>query len=371
MRPVLHYRGHRHHPECRFFHRLIRSVNSASQDPVLDTLLLPFDTGALALPGAGRALFLRARTGAGLRRFAPAALVCEQSFKPDADRLRDAGFAAVAAPDERFGLVLILPPRSRDEARILFAQALQRVTVEGVVIACVANTQGARSLEADLQRVAGSVTSLSKHKCRVFWTHGTAVTRDEAVLAEWLQLDQPHLLPGSDLHSRAGVFSADAIDAASQLLAAHLPTDLIGCAADLGAGNGYLSVALLARNPGISAIELYEAEARALDVARLNLAQQAQACAVSYHWHDVSTGLPTRHDVIVMNPPFHQGRADAPDLGRTFIIAAARALHPGGQLWLVANRHLPYEAVLAEQFAHVDLVCDRDGFKVIAARKAA
>jgi 16S rRNA (guanine1207-N2)-methyltransferase len=32
------------------------------------------------------------------------------------------------------------------------------------------------------------------------------------------------------------------------------------------------------------------------------------------------------------------------------ILAAARALKPGGRLYLVANRQLPYEQVLAKEF---------------------
>jgi 16S rRNA (guanine1207-N2)-methyltransferase len=70
-----------------------------------------------------------------------------------------------------------------------------------------------------------------------------------------------------------------------------------------------------------------------------------------------------------MNPPFHVGRSDAPELGRAFIAAAARALRPGGRLWLVANRHLPYEAALAGAFAFVNVLADAQGFKVITARK--
>ena len=41
---------------------------------------------------------------------------------------------------------------------------------------------------------------------------------------------------------------------------------------------------------------------------------------------------------------------------------------PHGRLWLVANRHLPYEATLASRFADVRTVTVQEGFKVIEAR---
>jgi 16S rRNA (guanine1207-N2)-methyltransferase len=81
--------------------------------------------------------------------------------------------------------------------------------------------------------------------------------------------------------------------------------------------------------------------------------------------------LEQRYDVIVTNPPFHaSGRADRPDIGRAFIAAAAAALVPAGRLWLVANRHLPYEAELARHFSQVRCVLQHDGFKVVEATGA-
>jgi len=85
----------------------------------------------------------------------------------------------------------------------------------------------------------------------------------------------------------------------------------------------------------------------------------------------VTAGLPDRYDVIVCNPPFHtHARADRPDIGRRFIAAAAQALQPGGRLWLVANRHLPYEQALGAGFDRVRIVIQQHGFKIVEARKA-
>ena len=159
------------------------------------------------------------------------------------------------------------------------------------------------------------------------------------------------------------------VDAASKLLAAHLPADLKGRVGDFGAGWGYLALQVLARCPNIASIDLYEADARALALARQNLADADKP--VHGHWHDVANGVDQRFDTIVCNPPFHAlGRGERPDIGRTFIAAAANALNSGGALWLVANRHLPYESALAEGFAAVRIVAQQSGFKIVCAVKA-
>ncbi|MBA2237221.1 MAG: 16S rRNA methyltransferase, partial [Lysobacter sp.] len=146
---------------------------SAESDPALDTLLTPFDEGLLPWPTGG-VLFLRARDGAALHSRARPGLVCEQSFKPDAEALQRAGFELLEPGEEgdpirRYPLVLVLPPRQRDEARALLARALSMAAPGGRVVASVPNTEGSRSAEEDLRKLAGPVGNLSKRKCRVFW----------------------------------------------------------------------------------------------------------------------------------------------------------------------------------------------------------
>ena len=341
-----------------------------SAEPALQALMLPFADATLAWPESG-ALFLRARDGWSLHERPLPGLVCEQGFKPDADALQRSGFEVRAPDDAKYPLVLLLPPRQRDEARALFAAALERLQSGGVIVASAANDAGAKSHEADLARIAGPLVSRSKHKCRVFWTQPGATGGDAALAAQWRTLDAPRQIAGDRFSSRPGVFAWDRIDAASALLAEHLPDDLRGHTADLGAGWGYLAVELLQRCPGIEALDLYEAEARALELARVNLAPFASRAALGFHWHDVTAGLPRRYDVIVSNPPFHaQGNAARPDIGRRFIAVAAEALNPGGRLWLVANRHLPYESVLDASFGSARLVAQHDGFKVVEAIRA-
>lgn len=341
-----------------------------AEDVPLETLFLPFATGRLQWPGA--TAFLRARAGVPLRQQAIPGLVCEQTFKPDADALIRAGYTVADGELQgSFGLVLVLPPRQREEARALLARAVAMADDGGRVVACASNNEGARSLEADLSRLAGSLETISKNKCRVFWTAPLRSQVDAKLLAEWQALDAVRPIVDGRFLSRPGVFAWDRIDPASALLIRHLPADLAGVAADLGAGFGYLAVELLSRCPAIHLLDLYEAERRALVLARQNVTKVASNKRTRFYWHDVTAGLDRTYDVIVTNPPFHtSARTDRPDIGRRFIEVAAAALRPGGRLWLVANRHLAYEYVLNARFGTVRIVAQERGFKIIEAVRA-
>ncbi|WP_246022746.1 class I SAM-dependent methyltransferase [Cognatilysobacter terrigena] len=338
-------------------------------DPALDALFLPFDDGLLPPPQG--AAFLGARPGPALQRWAGAGMTCEQDYRPPAAALERAGFDVVAdelTPPATFATVLVLPPRQREQARAMLARAVRLAGPNGRVVACAANNAGARSMQDDLAALAGDVGVLSKHKCRVVWTQPGNV--DEARVDEWLSLDAPRAILDGDVVSRPGLFAWDRVDIASALLASHLPRDLAGRAADLGAGWGYLAIELLRRNPGITALDAFEAQHRALPLLSRNLERFAPRVAITTQWADVTAGIDGRYDVIVSNPPFHaDDRVDRPDLGRRFIEVAAAAMNPGGRFFMVANRHLPYETTLAAAFRDVRVLADAKGFKAFEARR--
>ncbi|MEO2039426.1 MAG: methyltransferase, partial [Martelella sp.] len=77
----------------------------------------------------------------------------------------------------------------------------------------------------------------------------------------------------------------------------------------------------------------------------------------------------TRYDLIIMNPPFHAGKATELSLGKALIKAACDALKPGGRLLLVANRGLPYEPVLAENCKSSGEDYRNARFKILWGRK--
>jgi len=317
-----------------------RRAYAAGVTAALETLMLAFcGENALAVPAS--ALFVGAQPHPAFAKWSH--LCGWQPLKPLAAAWERAGLARVEQPEGRFPLVLVLPGKSRDETLGWFGLAREMLEPGGRLLAAMPNTAGAARFEKTLANACGNITSLQKHKCRAFYACEDGHW-DEDVFVGWRALGRRRLIPNTHFEVEPGIFSVDHMDPGSALLAAHLPENLRGHVADLGAGWGFLTDAVLRRCPKVGRIDLFEADARALDCARANLAGHVRE--MHFHWHDVVAGVPGSYDAIVMNPPFHTGQATDVDLGRAFLRVAAAALKPGGKLYLVANRQLAYEAAL-------------------------
>ena len=313
-------------------------------------LTLALEGHGFDLPDGDIAVFAP-RAGADLGALERDRVRIIQPNRVDYEAFQRAGYACDVAETGRYGTAIVFLPRAKQLARDLIARA---AAVADLVIVDGQKTDGADSLlKACKARVEiGGV--ISKAHGKLFWFEG-------GDFEDW-RATPAHV---DGFVTRAGVFSADGIDPASKLLAESLPAKLGRNVADLGAGWGYLGREILTRET-VETLYLVEADHDAIECARQNIRDSR----AEFHWADVTTWeARARMDAVVMNPPFHTGRSAEPALGEAFIAAAARMLAPSGQLWLVANRHLPYEAALSERFGAVEEIAGDGRFKVLHAAR--
>jgi len=240
----------------------------------------------------------------------------------------------------------------------VIARAWNRLGKGGRLIVAGNKNDGIGPLRRWLSQHVEIAGSFSKYHAVVFWadkTHDQPI--DEVCLSRTVD--------GYEMAE--GLFSASGPDNGSRLLVEHLNDRIRGKVADLGSGWGYLSGELLKRSNRVDVLDLYEADHEALEYSKKNVASGKQI-SVDYHWCDVTREFEKKpYDWVIMNPPFHTGRAADTGLGQRFIEVAASTLPRGGRLLLVANRNLPYERGLAANFRGVEKLAEQDGFKVIEA----
>lgn len=183
-------------------------------------------------------------------------------------------------------------------------------------------------------------------------------------------LAQSYLVPLPEgplrIHSLPGVFAHGRLDQGTRLLLEHLDDLAAGPMLDFGCGSGVLGAALQRRYPKAS-LQLLDNDAFALAASRLTLA--ANGLAAQLIAADSLAAAPGGLSAIVSNPPFHQGVHTRYEAGQALLRDAPTHLRPGGQLRLVANTFLPYQALIEQAFGNCRILAERDGFRIYAASK--
>jgi 16S rRNA (guanine1207-N2)-methyltransferase len=263
--------------------------------------------------------------------------------------------------DGAFERVTVLAPPGVLERRYVLAQALRILKPGGRLTALAPKAKGGSRLAAELAAFGCAVAETARRHHRFCEAARPAapVDLDGAIAA-----GGPQVVAALDLWSQPGVFSWDRPDPGTGLLLKHLPP-LAGTGADFGCGIGVLARAVL-QSPAVTHLALVDVDRRAIAAARRNV----EDSRASFIWRDLRAGAGDleRLDFVVMNPPFHDGGREDQSLGAIFIREAAKALRSGGVCWLVANRHLPYEAQLSPLFRSVRQIVQAEGFKVYEAR---
>ncbi|QEM93283.1 16S rRNA (guanine(1207)-N(2))-methyltransferase RsmC [Kosakonia radicincitans] len=158
-----------------------------------------------------------------------------------------------------------------------------------------------------------------------------------------------------------GVFSRDGLDVGSQLLLSTLTPHTKGKVLDVGCGAGVLAAVLASHSPKVR-LTLCDVSAPAVEASRATLA--ANGFEGEVFASNVFSEVTGRFDMIISNPPFHDGLQTSLEAAQTLIRGAVRHLNSGGELRIVANAFLPYPGVLDQTFGFHEVLAQTGRFKV-------
>lgn len=284
----------------------------------------------------------------------PADAIQTSPLIPGSARLEDVAFEAATS------VTVLAPPGSLERSYVL-ALALQALEIGGRLDVMAPKDKGGSRLAKELAAfgVTGEATSKAHHK-RIQAERPGALIGIEAAL----EAGGPQYGPALEAWTQPGVFAWDRVDPGSAMLIGRLPA-LSGRGADLGCGFGALSRAILI-SEAVTALTLIDLDRRAIEAARRNISD----ARARFEWADL-LALPADGtlDFVVSNPPFHLAGEESRSLGQSFVRQAAAMLKTGGVAWIVANRHLPYEAELKTAFKRVRVVEEGGGYKLFEAIK--
>jgi 16S rRNA (guanine1207-N2)-methyltransferase len=165
--------------------------------------------------------------------------------------------------------------------------------------------------------------------------------------------------------SVGGVFAGDSVDIGTRTLLSvfgRLPE--YSSTIDFGCGTGILAVALKRRRPSARVIAS-DLSAEAVQSARETA--MANDLEIEIVRDDLLASQPDASaDLILLNPPFHDGGSLSTDTALAMFAEAGRVLKPGGQLWTVFNSHLGYGKALERAVGATTQVTHNAKFTVTA-----
>jgi 16S rRNA (guanine1207-N2)-methyltransferase len=352
---------------------LLRHLAALTPPPAGAVVVVGDRWGALTTALAARA----AGTGADgpvvqitesyLTREATRANLAANGLAPDAATL----LTTRDAPPERIDVLLVRVPKSLALLEDQLHRLAPALHEDSVVIGTGMVKEIHTSTLALFERIVGPTrTSLAERKARLILA--TPAAPAGRGTNPWpLRYDLPGdaaLVAGRPVVNHAGVFCADRLDVGTRFFLQHLPTGPgLGRVVDLGCGNGVVGAAVALADPDAEVLftdESFQAVASAQETCRANGLDGRTEFRVG----DGLDGVPSGSaDLVLSNPPFHSHQATTDAVARRMFKDARRVLRPGGELWIVGNRHLGYHVKLRRIFGNAELVASDPKFVVLRA----
>lgn len=294
---------------------------------------------------------------------------------PDAVRL----LSARDTPPERIDVLLIRVPKSLSLLEDQLHRLASAVHPGTVVVGTGKVTEIHTSTLKLFEQILGPTrTSLAVKKARLIFCAPAAEracaptsARSRAVAGPWpISYTVPEGAgtgSGLTVVNHAGIFCAERLDIGTRFFLRNLP-ERRGPehVVDLGCGNGVVGTAVAVANPEARLTftdESFSAVASAEATYAKNVGTDNPAEFV------VGDGLATvaagSADLVLNNPPFHSHQATTDATAWRMFTGSRDVLRPGGELWVVGNRHLGYHTKLRRLFGNCDVMASDPKFVIL------
>ena len=260
--------------------------------------------------------------------------------------------------------VLVFLPKSKPLMDFWLAMVLSFLPADAPVWLVGENDAGIKSWKKRLKRDFGSVTSIDNARhCGLLEAAEPLTTPGCFDPSQWFESFS--LGENTTVSSLPGVFSHGRLDQGTQVLLDTLNSLPAGKVLDFGCGAGVICAYIHAQG-GNHDFTLVDSDALALASSERTL-QDSGCQSFKVLASDGLSAVDGTYDLLLSNPPFHQGVRTNYEVTEQFLAQSRRLLRPGGELRIVANSFLHYAPIIEQTYGHCQTLLVRDGFSVYRA----
>ncbi|MBB1439717.1 methyltransferase [Shewanella sp. SG41-4] len=267
-----------------------------------------------------------------------------------------------------------------------FGQQLARLSTvlpagTQILIGAKAKSINAPLLASIEKNLGPASASLAWKKTRVISCISDGKIRSLAKAVSW-NVEELKLT----ISNLANVFAANKLDIGARIMLDNMPKGEFKHVIDLGCGNGILGLHAKQCYPNAQihfvddsdmaiASAKHNWQTNQLDTQSQDLQTQdlqtEQTPQAFFHWDDCLSHLPAdvEPDLVICNPPFHQGEAITDHIAWQMFVDAHKRLKKGGLLHIVGNRHLAYHVKINRIFKNCTTVASNGKFVILQAIK--
>ncbi|MEU8460464.1 methyltransferase [Streptomyces sp. NPDC029003] len=282
------------------------------------------------------------------------------------------------APPARIDVLLVRVPKSLALLEDQLYRLAPHVHADTVVVGTGMVKEIHTSTLRLFEKILGPTkTSLAEKKARlIFCTPGNPGAARPESAGPWpvtYTVDEDGGSgAGLTVVNHAGIFCADRLDVGTRFFLQNIPTNTDGArVVDLGCGNGVVGAAVAVADPDAAVVftdESYQAVASARATYEANVRPGRRTA--EFHVGDgVAMLEPGSVDLVLNNPPFHSHQATTDATALRMFAQSRKVLRTGGELWVVANRHMGYHTHLRRLFGNSEVVASEPKFVVLRAIK--
>jgi len=281
-----------------------------------------------------------------------------------------------------YDLIIYRISKERPVCHHVLNEASKVLRNNGALLLIGKKNEGIKGYHQKLIKECGWTGGLRKDKNTYLATMMLASSNDKSLKLE--DKDYTRLrridLPTLSFFSKPGIFGWDKIDVGSELLMTtiihddRLQSAKFGSVLDLGCGYGYLSmrvqqVIAAGDFPSMQYMYATDNNAAAIFASAKNLNSRKSKLHCEVVADDCGANIDRKFDLLLCNPPFHQGFDNSWELTHKFLNQASRLIESDGIACFVVNRFIPLESIAEGYFSDVEIQTNDKRFKVALLKK--